>query len=191
MLWDRLLASFEDELEKISEFNLSGLSAQTAMSASQAPPSMPSVAYEKAKSVLDRYDEMQKISENLQFAGALLQNRPRDQSDTSQPVRDVKSLGAHAAGGAGLGALAGRMSFLPGKVAPAAHAMHNRTWYGTAAGAALGAAEYGRKKIQSRRHEKQASAQTPAGRLKAAKQVGSFATKIHGQTPKNPAVGKV
>ena len=53
MFWERLLDSFKDELEKISEVNLSGLKAETIQSYPQPEP-MPSAAYEKAQAILQK-----------------------------------------------------------------------------------------------------------------------------------------
>lgn len=178
MFWDVLRASFEDELQKIAEFSLDGLKPQTAVAGAAPRPPMPSAAYESAQAILDRRDSIHKEAANLQFTPAITQNRPPDQSQTSQPVREVKSLGAHALGGAGIGRLAAEMSFKPGRMAPDPAKMHGRKWYLTAAGAGLGAAEYARKKLQQKDKEKQSSF-SPAQSLKASKQVGGFTSKIH------------
>jgi hypothetical protein len=51
MDWATLKAGFRDELSKISEVNLAGLSAETLMNYPQREP-MPSAAYEKAQAIL-------------------------------------------------------------------------------------------------------------------------------------------
>lgn len=51
MDWAALKTGFRDELAKISEVNLAGLSAETLMNYPQREP-MPSAAYEKAQAIL-------------------------------------------------------------------------------------------------------------------------------------------
>lgn len=55
MIWEALKAGFDDELAKISEVNLAGLSAETILSYPQPEP-MPSAAYEKAQEILRKAD---------------------------------------------------------------------------------------------------------------------------------------
>ena len=193
MDWEVVRSAFVDELEKIAEFNLQGVKAETAMEASQPLPPMPSAAYDTAQRVLDRRDALmgKEASEDTTalLSNPVLKNRAKSESSTPQPMRDAKSLGAHAVGGSAIGALAGRMSFLPGSN-PSSGAMHNRTWAGTAIGAGLGAAEYGRKKLMTKK--KQSSAVTPGTNLKASQQVGSFSTAIHSTPSANAQVpGKI
>lgn len=53
MLWRVVQVGFRDEMRKISEVNLSGVSAETLMNYPQPEP-MPSAAYEKAQAILSR-----------------------------------------------------------------------------------------------------------------------------------------
>ncbi len=168
MYWDRVRAAFEDELEKIAEISLHGLSPGSVLEHGNPPPPFPSAGYEKAKEILER-------AETIKLAAPYVPNTPgapKKDKDSPKPVQEAKSLGAHTLVGAGAGAMAAGMTFHPHKL-PDITKAHTAKWYGTAAGAGLGAAEYARRKIQARRQQqKTAGILSPGMQLRATRQVG-------------------
>lgn len=108
MNWAIVRAGFEDELYKIAEMSLAGISAETVLNYPQAEP-MPSAAYEKAQAIL------QKVR-SFHPDGAEKTSASRIRPDQYEPGPDevlakrkgepgasaqAKSLGAHVLGGAG------------------------------------------------------------------------------------------
>lgn len=170
MLWDHIRTAFEDELEKIAEISLRGLRPESVMAYGEPPAPFPSAAYERAMEVLQR-------AETIKLGAAPYvpnsPGAPKTDKDSPKPVQEAKSLGAHLLVGAGAGATGAGMAFHPSRL-PDATKLHTAKWYGTAAGAGLGAAEYARRKLQARRaksQEKTASG-TPGQLLRASRQVG-------------------
>jgi hypothetical protein len=179
MDWKQVRASFDDELYKISEISLSGLSTETTLQNSQPPPPMESPGFQKARAILDMMggDAKEKLSYsyyNNQFprlAKGGLQGEPTPPPDK---IDKLKSLGAHVLAGGGAGRFASEFS--PKGATP------KERFIGTAVGAGLGAAEYARKRYRIAKLKKQSQAivESPGISLRSGQQVGKFANKIHG-----------
>lgn len=104
MDWSVIRHSFIDELEKIAEFNLSGLSPENVMKGSTPPPPMETVGFSKARDILGRA-QMTKESGTKQVKRMLPTNpaigKLTHQGDDSSSEK-AKSVAGY--GLAGLGA---------------------------------------------------------------------------------------
>lgn len=150
------LPSFRAALLKVGELNLSGLSAETILNYPRAEP-MPSAAYEKAQQILAR------VPPSVEKTARLRPDRMEPGYDTffgrkkkknSKTPEQVKSLGAHLIGGAGAAKFlhdwvdSGRQAYAK------AYAPNPKAKFVTiSSGAALGGAEYLRKRLKKRRAE--------------------------------------
>jgi hypothetical protein len=168
MFWEGIRNGFFDELEKISEINLSGLSPETILKNSQPPPPMETPGYSKARDILQRA-EIIKTS----------------QAEDTVFDRAAKTIGP-TLGGMALGKGVGELAnvFRPGTLSDEAKRKL------MAAGAVLGTANTAYKKVRDYRNRKQLEqpmqktqemvklSSTPAHRLKASKQVGTVGTSV-------------
>lgn len=168
MDWDALKRGFEDELQKISEVNLSGLSAETLLSYPKPEP-MPSAAYEKAQAILA------KVPPSVEKTAKVRPDRMEPGYDTvlsdkQKAKSEVKSLGAHVLGGAGAGKFlhdwvdTGRLAFSKPKIKVPyrvpqgpAPASPRAKFTAITTGAALGGLEYARKRLKRNREAKKAT----------------------------------
>lgn len=107
MNWSATRQGFLDELEKIAEFNLSGLSPENVMKGSTPPPPMETVGFTKARDILGKA-QMAKTS-STRHVKRMLPTQPgigklTHQGDESKAEK-AKSVGGYGAAGAGLGKL--------------------------------------------------------------------------------------
>lgn len=167
MDWEALKRGFDDELQKISEVNLSGLSSETLLSYPKPAP-MPSAAYEKAQAILSKVqplgtEKTAKVRPDRMEPGydEVLSNKKK------QTKSEIKSLGAHVLGGAGAGKFlhdwvdTGRMAFTKPKIKVPYRqprgpqpASAKAKFTAITSGAVLGAAEYGRKRLKKHQADK-------------------------------------
>ena len=107
MFWKAVQSGFRDELTKIGEMNLSGLSAETLLNYPQPEP-MPSAAYDKAQAILAKVDQFraagfQKTSgprpDVLPQLKKLLSRKEDDPPPTA--LDKTLSYGGHVLGGTG------------------------------------------------------------------------------------------
>lgn len=168
---------FADELSKIGEFNLSGIKAETLLSYPKPEP-MPSSAYEKAQQILQKATPITKQADairpdqmpNIQkLVGKKKKNRRETDGPPPNAIDKAKSVGGHALAGAGAGKFlhgwgdsvrlsrlkpqtTGRIfkkTVYPQPASPKSQAVI------MTAGAGLGLAELGRKKLRKHRWEKE------------------------------------
>ena len=199
MNWEAIRLGLVDELTKISEFNLKGLSPERVMESSQPPPPMETVGFDKARNILGRASQVKtaarRQSERVQSA---LPTQPGigklvHQGDTSAPEQ-AKSIAGYGLAGLGTGgALHKAYSSMPG----AYSAMNNpaisatkRFAAGAAntaigrnlmlGGAAAGGLYGGYRALKKRQMSKQgtmtklSTLTSPGMALKASKQVGKI-----------------
>lgn len=170
MTWDITKAAFKDELEKIAEINLSGVTPERLSSMFEGAPPMETVGYEQAKAVLMKRQQMQKTAATPipRLPQLKRLTRPGFKNEDGPPpdaIDKMKRLGGHILAGAGAGRFAAE--FTPHAVEP------KRKFIGTAIGAGLGAAEFARKAYRQRKFEKSKTANfSPNMALKAGQQVG-------------------
>lgn len=109
MLWDALKAGFDDELMKIAETSMAGLSSETLLNYPQ-PRSMPSEAYAKAQAILKKAEQYNLPSEKTANADSprpdmlpSLRRVVRRRRDDPPPTKGETALsyGANTLGGAG------------------------------------------------------------------------------------------
>ncbi len=172
-----LRAGFLDELNKIAQIELRGLSNEAVMGA-QAPPEISSPGFAKAKSILDLADQIQ---EEIKTSAA----EPESGLD-----RAKKTLG-YSLAGAGVGKAIGKIhSTIPSvyrsmnnPALSAAERFHagsrvNHIEHGLLVGGALTGAALGAYRDHKKKKAKTAAA-SPAMALKATQQVGSIKNSIH------------
>jgi hypothetical protein len=167
MDWAAFKRGFDDELQKISEVNLSGLSAETLLGY-QKPEPMPSAAYEKAQAILAKVQPLStektaKVRPDRMEPGydAVLSDKKK------QTKSEVKSVGAHVLGGAGAGKFlhdwvdTGRLAFSKPKIKVPYRtprgpmpASAKAKFTAITSGALLGAGEYGRKRLKKHQADK-------------------------------------
>jgi hypothetical protein len=198
--WDRIRAGLEDELYKIAEVSLAGLSANTVLNY-PAPQPMPSAAYEKAQAILQKAQQFQSLSapqeEEEKEAAArtpdsmpgmerLLRLRRRRQVDEPPPgkMEKVKSFAGHTIAGAGTA------KFVHDWVDAVHHATKNTTDHhasprakalAISAGGLLGTAEYFRKQHRKKKWEQ--------GKLKASTVLGTMPGSVI-KPPSIPGISK-
>jgi hypothetical protein len=153
-----------DELTKIADIDLTGLSPQTVLERGQPAPPMETSAVAKAFSVLDRLGSMETKTaapSTNQFtmpgfdalSARSSSGRKKGSKHPEVVVVDrAKSLGAHTLGGAAAGKLIGEA--LPATKA-AREVVRKSGRIGVAAGAAVGASEFARKRLTEAHRAKQ------------------------------------
>lgn len=172
MFWEHVKTGFLDELTKISEVSLSGLTPGALLSAPSPKPMM-TEGYQKAQHILELADQIKTSSVMMNPGIGRLTNK---NSDDPSAVQQAKGLGAYALGGAGAGRMIGE--FAVGRHLPvgpvAQQAAHSMRWHGTAVGAAIGAGEFARRRIMQRRNAQKAKTAgfSPGMALKAGQQTG-------------------
>lgn len=164
MRWDIVRAGMLDELSKIAEIDISGLSPQNALEAGRPAPPMETEGYTKALRIIDRAKMMgtqsmpKTAAPRVPFNPNLPQiNRltgaKKKGKEQQTTVERGKSLAGHTLGGMGVGRLVGEMAHGPHAPVSAAakQALHGKRWYGAVAGGAAGAGEFVRKRIMEAR----------------------------------------
>jgi hypothetical protein len=203
--WDAVQAGMRDELEKIAEIDLSGLSPRTVIERGQPAPLMQTSGLDKAFRVLDRYDAEQAVKTAAPFipfnpdlpqVNRVAGKRKKKSADPSVAER-TKSFAGHVVGGAGVGRMAGWATARHLPTTEAAKKLHHsRQWHGMAIGAGIGMTEFARKRIAERMaakkdSEKNAAAFTsPGTQLKNSRQVGAQPNKTTLSTPGPNAISK-
>jgi hypothetical protein len=171
MFWDHVFSAFADELEKISEVNIIGLSAGKVLSVPQPQP-VEVEGFRKAREILERAEQTKVSSVALAPGSNRLMAKNKDDP---RAVQQAKGLGAYTIGGAAAGRMIGEFSAGRVPSVAAKNALHTNRWYGTAIGAGLGAAEFGRRRLAQHKAQSQAkvaAAFSPGLSLKWGKQVG-------------------
>lgn len=163
MRWDRVKASFLDELEKISEVSLLGVSSERALAVPEPSP-METAGFLKARALLERAEQMKTAAAQ----------QPGQKKQPQTVIQQAKGFGGHVLGGMAGGKFLSDFAHGPQlAMTDAARATQHRTgWKATAAGGALGAAEYGRRRIKQWRQSKTAGAFSPGLALKWGQQTG-------------------
>lgn len=182
-------------LVKIAEISLHGLPPEMVLEQMAPAPPMETSGLARAMAILNRY-KVETGPEKMAspripagtvpgmntLSGAKKEEKPRTNLDQG------KSLGAHAIGGMASGRLLSEASF-GGKKIPDALVKQRRGYHAMVAGAALGTAEFARKRLTEkyRAHKEKTSAvgaiTSPKIALKASQQTG----KIFGGIKKGPA----
>lgn len=194
MDWERVKVAMLDELVKIGEVSLSGLSPRSVVELGQPPPPMPNAGLDKAMRLLDRLDIEQAqgvpktASPRIPFNPDLPQvNRVTGakrgkKKENPTAIERGKSLGGHVAGGMGIGRIAGYVGQGPRAALTdaARQAAHGSMWWGTVVGGGVGAAEFARKRVAERLAARKAAKAktaaafaTPGIQLKNSRQVGA------------------
>lgn len=177
-MWNDVRAAFLDELEKIAEVSLAGLSPAAALS-SQARP-METAGFQKAKEVFERAEAMKTASPyspgTLPGLQTAANSKTENQKAHPSAISQTKSVGAHILGGMGAGGFLSNFAHGPGAGAmegAARKTLHARNWQAAAAGGVLGAGEYARQRLKRRRLDQQQKTAmiSPAMQLRASKQV--------------------
>jgi hypothetical protein len=181
--------AFLDELQKISEVSLAGLSHESVQRMATPAQPMETAGLSKALAVLARYEGMPKIAfvnrvSNPDLPQMRRTTGVRKKSADKGAVEQGKNLAGYTAGGMGIGRIGGYVAQGPhAAISEAAkRSAHGKMWWGTVAGGALGAAEYARKRIKAKQQEKVAAlvptVQSPAKQLHYGQQTGK--TQAHG-----------
>jgi hypothetical protein len=180
--WDRVHESFLDELEKISEISLAGLSPQ-AVSAVQPAPPMETSGLSKALAILDRANSMPvklaaRRTSNFDHPGAPTISRS-SKSEPTGGYDSAKSGVLHGlAGLTGGGAVGDFVGQARGKNFNVARKYRFK---GSLVGMGVAGAEFARKQFKARQEAKQkvafAGAGTPGQLLNAARHVGTTVTR--------------
>lgn len=184
MDWKNIQAGLFDELGKIAEISLNGLSPQTIMERSQPPPPMETPGLSKAQAILDR---AQTIKTAARVKGhtigvpqyGVLGRAPEGPPPTA--FDKAKKIGVNAVGGMGVGKLLTDYAThvknvkggIPLKPSPRA------SLAGMTAGGVLGLANYARNAHREKQFAKTSSFTSPAEQLKASRQVGTIKQDIH------------
>lgn len=194
MDWKHITSGLLDELSKIAEFNLTGISPETALEKSQPPPPFETPALTKALAVLDRVQTV-KTAARLRGTAigapqyAALGKAPQGPPPTA--LDEGKRLGVNVIGGMGIGKVltdtaqhiknvrsgAGALvNGVPGYIPKASPKM---ALTGVGLGGAVGLANYMRTRHREKKFAKISSFTSPAEQLKATRQVGAMKQDIH------------
>jgi hypothetical protein len=171
MTWDITKAAFADELEKIAEVNLSGVSPERVSTMFEGAPPMETTGYNQAKSVLQKMQQVKTAAPIPRLPQLKRLTRPgmgnKEDGPPPDAIDKAKHLGGHMLAGAGAGRFVAE--FTPKSVDP------KKKFIGTALGAGLGAVEYARKAHRQKQWEnrEKTAAFSPAMALKASSQVGA------------------
>jgi len=189
VLRDRVHTAFLDELQKISEVSLAGLSHESVQRLATPAAPMETAGLSKALAVLARYEGMPKLAfldrvsnPNLPGMQRMTGVKKKGKKSSDGAAQQTGSAAAHTLGGMG----AGRMvaDFAQGPKAIASGVLRKHQWHGMAAGAALGASVYAGKRLAKRQSEREKQAalvptvQSPAKQLHYGQQTGK--TQAHG-----------
>lgn len=152
-MWDveRARAAMQDELHKIAEFSLSGLSPETVLSL-RSPEPMETEGVRRAREILDRAG----WSKTANLSPVPTTDTPSRQDIEEEAAHDRKinqgrAMGRSVLTGAGVGRLLSEVSLkTTGNLSPL------RRTVGTAVGAAAGMADHlAERRYQARREERQ------------------------------------
>lgn len=161
--------AMRDELSKIAEVSLHGLSPQTVLAQKPAPP-METPGMQKALAVIDRMQMNKTAARKRQSAAPTLSNAPylpQGQASEGSKLDRAKSLGAHTLGGMGAGRLIS--DFTPHG------APQSRKFTAMAIGGAVGVADYLHKRHQQKKQvAKTAAVASPGLHLMASQKVGKL-----------------
>lgn len=186
MFWDQVRHSMLDELAKIADVRLDALSPETIMSV-ESPGPMKTPGYEKAKGILDMAQKSKTAAPRTKgYAIGMPQYRRMGEKPEGPPPTGLdRAMGAgtHAVAGMGIGKLMtdfGTHAYNVAKKRPPLKASPGVALGMMAGGGALGLAHYARKKHREAQFAKTSGSFTsPGSALKAARQVGTQANKIH------------
>lgn len=180
MNWEAARLGLVDELMKIADFNLRGLSPSTVIEKSQPPPPMETPGFDKARDILSRASQIKTaasrhVQRALPTTPGIGKLTHQGDNSTNEKAKSVAGYGL-----AGLGGGRAIAEFAHGPKVPNAAAFHRNKWYGSAGGLAAGAG-YGlyraHQKAQMAKKGtiiKTATLTSPAMALKASKQVGKI-----------------
>lgn len=191
MDWASTRAGFLDELVKISEVDLRGLSPEAAMGS--APPPAENMGFQKARAILDLAASSQEKTAAPKVRRALATGHPgigklMDQGDSSANER-AKSVAGYGLAGAGAGKVVSELGtrspwasrWAGQNPARLAHLGHIG-WGAMAGGTALGAG-YGlyrqHQKAKQRMMAKASAVLSPGIALRSAQQVGKMKNVVH------------
>jgi hypothetical protein len=180
-----------DELEKLAEISLAGLSPQRALESGAHAMPMETSGYDKAVSILNRAQASPVVPQvktaaprvpfnaDLPAINSFTGAKKRKKRKHEVAVERGKSLAGHTLGGMGIGRLVGEMSHGPKvPMADAARqALHGKRWWGAVAGGSIGVGEFVRKRIMDAKEakmEKKSSIpaiSSPGRALQASRQV--------------------
>jgi hypothetical protein len=197
VFWEALRDGFEDELAKIAEMNLSGLSSETLLTYPRPQP-VASDGYAKAKAILAKAQQLQPVEKT---AGpdpsvlprlSVLGRRKKKQEAPPGKIDKAKEVGVHMLAGAGAA------KFIHGAVEAGVQSrrpMPQRFWKldpkwqvsAVATGAGLGAAEWARKRHAKKKLEKSSGAapfKFPSTGRASAQFLGKSGPSISQQVPR-------
>lgn len=164
MDWAALRSGFDDELDKIGEVNLAGLSAGTILNYPEPQPA-PSEAFDKARSILMKAQKYQDLSpqdgeekiakvvalRSEQFPQAIQKKRRRDSEPPPGNVEKAKSIGGHMLAGAGATRFVHDWSEHVHKAKGGASFSPRHKALAVATGATLGLSEWARKQRRKKK----------------------------------------
>jgi hypothetical protein len=186
MDWEGLRTGFFDELSKIAEISLHGLSPETVLEKSQPPPPMETPGLTKAQAILDRVQTIKTAAPIRGSSIGLPQYRSLGNSgEVPQTGFDkAKRMGVHAVGGVGIGKLMtefGNHIHNVATKAPTPLKPSSKTsLIGMGAGGLLGLANYARTAHREKKMAKMSGAfLSPAEQLKSTRQVGAMRQDIN------------
>lgn len=178
-------------LVKIAEFSLHGLPPETVMEQMAPAPPMETSGLARAMAILNRYkveagqEKMAAPQVPTALAPGLNDLSGAKKEKDRTMVGETKSLGAHVVGGGAAGRMTGWATARHLPTTEAAKALHHsRQWKGMMAGAAIGGAEFARKRLTEKyraRKEKTSAVgaiTSPKIALKASQQTGKIFTGI-------------
>ncbi len=182
MDWPTIHIGFFDELSKIAEINLSGLSPETIMEKGQPPAPMETPGLAKAQAILDRAQTTKVAAKKTRVQGSAI-GAPHylalgKSPDGPEPTTldKVKKVGINAIGGMGVGKLLTDYGHSLKNAKPSPRVMAA----GMTAGGLLGLANYARTSHREREFKKSAGTFTsPAEQLKSTRQVGTVKNGPH------------
>lgn len=187
MDWARMQTGFFDELRKIAEISLHGLSPGTVLEKSQPPPPMETPGLSKAQAILDRAQSTKTAARLRGSAIGVPEYRNLGKAPAGPPptVTDkAKKIGVNAVGGMGIGKLMtefGNHIHNMATKAPVPLKPSSKTsLIGMGVGGALGLANYARNAHREKKFSKVSGAfLSPAEQLKSTRQVGTQKQDIH------------
>ena len=200
MYRDIVHAAFLDELEKLSEVSLAGISHEAVQRMASPAPPMETAGLSKALNVMNRYDQMRKVAfldrvnnPDLPHMQRVTGVKKRKKNQSQDVAQQTGSAAAHTLGGMGAGRMLADFSHGPTYVP--SEFMHGRRWKGMAAGGTIGALTYAAKRLSKHRAakklEKKAAlvgAGTPKQLLRFGRQTGL--TQGHG-LKSGPSIGRL
>jgi hypothetical protein len=162
MLFEDMKTSFLDELEKISDISISGLSPETVLN-SPKPEPMETSGLDKARQILLKHETIKTAAKKAKplMEGFKLPTVSGEAPAKKNAWDHTKSVAGHGLAGAGAGKMIGEI----GKMSPKAKHV------ATVAGLGVGVADYAYQKARQVKQLRK-TASTPGMALKASQQVG-------------------